>query len=85
MASNPATWTRMKINGLVQIEWKTLGKTHVVCHTVYGDLVESVEGLKDKLQSPYLLRPIREIYGDMLEFAEQIHENQENPSQRTSG
>lgn len=65
-----ATWTKMKIDNLVSIDWANSVKTHVVCHTLFGDMVESVEKLKEKVQNKNLLRPIREIYQDMLEFAE---------------
>lgn len=65
-----ATWTKMKIDNLVSIDWANSVKTHVVCHTLFGDMVESVEKLKEKVNNKNLLRPIREIYQDMLEFAE---------------
>lgn len=66
-----ATWTKMKIQNLVKIEWASVvSKEIVVCHTVFGDLTVKVSDLKIKLQSPYLLPAIRAIYQDMLDFAE---------------
>ena len=71
-----ATWTKMKINKLVQIEWADALKKFVVCHTVYGDLTGSVKQLKEKIQSPNLLPTIREIYQDMIEFSEFTDKNE---------
>ena len=68
------TWTKMKIGNLVQIEWADALKKFVICKTVYGDITESVDSLKSKLQSDNLLSAIRKIYTDMLEFAEKKNE-----------
>lgn len=64
------TWTKMKMTNLVEIEWADALKKFVVCHTLYGDLRVPVEGLREKLQSPFLLPAVRAIYEDMLDFAE---------------
>ena len=64
------TWTKMKIQDLVKIEWGDAFHKFVTCKTLYGDLTESVENLKKKLESQNLLSAIRKIYSDMLEFAE---------------
>lgn len=64
------TWTKMKINKMVEIEWANSIKTHVLCRTIYGDMVESVSDLREKLRNNFLLKPIRKIYQDMLDFAE---------------
>lgn len=65
-----ATWTKMKVNNLVQIEWANYAKTHVRCRTLYGELLESVEKLRLKVQDRQILPPIRAIFKDMLDFAE---------------
>lgn len=64
------TWTKMKLENMVEIEWANSVKTHVLCRTVYGNMVESVSGLREKLRDSFLLKPIRKIYEDMLNFAE---------------
>lgn len=64
-----ATWTEMKVNKLVEIEWGDALKRTVRCKTVYGEMLEKVADLKIKLQGN-LLPPIRSIFQDMLDFAE---------------
>lgn len=65
-----ATWTQMKVKELVQIEWADALKRFVRCKTLYGEMTESVDALKTKLESSYLLPAIRSIFQDMLNFAE---------------
>lgn len=65
-----ATWTKMKINKLVEISWANLTMTHVKCKTLYGEMIETVPSLRNKLTNQNLLRPIRQIYQDMLDFAD---------------
>ena len=77
------TWTKMKIGNLVQIEWADALKKFVICKTLYGDLIESVESLKTKLQSDNLLSAIRKIYSDMLNFAEGNKDEKTTDSIRT--
>lgn len=60
----------MKINDLVKIEWADALKKFVICHTLYGDMLESVENLKLKVRDRQILAPIRKIYQDMLDFAQ---------------
>jgi DNA-directed RNA polymerase delta subunit len=64
------TWTKMKINNLVQIGWANSVLTHVFCKTLFGEMIEPVSKLKVKVQDRQILRPIRKIYQDMLDFAE---------------
>jgi hypothetical protein len=64
------TWTKMKINNLVQIGWANSVRTHVFCKTLFGEMIEPVSKLKVKVQDRQILRPIRKIYQDMLDFAE---------------
>ena len=70
------TWTEMKVENLVKIEWADALKKFVRCQTVYGEMVESVEGLRAKLQSDTLLKPIRSIFQDMLNFAEKENKDE---------
>jgi len=65
-----ATWTKMKVNNMVQIEWGDAFKKTVRCKTVYGEMLESVDRLREKVKDRYLLTPIRKIYQDMLDFAQ---------------
>ena len=67
-----ATWTNMKVKNLVTFEWANSIKTHVTCKTLEGrTMTESVNSLKTKVNDPNLLRPIRSIFQDMLDWAEQ--------------
>ena len=71
MEGKVTTWTEMKIQDLVKIEWADALHRFVTCHTLYGDMPPiTVEDLKAKLESRSLLSAIRKIYSDMLEFAE---------------
>lgn len=81
-----ATWTKMKIDNLVQIEWADALKKFVRCKTLYGELLESVESLKNKVQDQQLLAPIRAIFSDMLAFAEgNKNENKEDAEPGRTG
>jgi hypothetical protein len=64
------TWTKMKIDNLVKIGWANSVHTHVFCKTLFGEMIEPVSKLKVKVQDRQILRPIRKIYQDMLDFAE---------------
>lgn len=74
------TWTHMKVENLVKIEWADALKKFVRCQTVYGEMVESVEGLRAKLQSDTLLKPIRAVFQDMLTFADGNKDEKETVS-----
>lgn len=62
------TWTNMKIEKQVKIEWANALKTHVLCTTLYGALTESVEDLERKANDKTILPAIRKIFQDMLDF-----------------
>lgn len=79
-----ATYTRMKIGNMVEIEWADALKKFVRCKTVYGEMVESVENLRAKLQSDTLLKPIRSIFQDMLNFAEKSIEKEDKDENRNA-
>lgn len=64
------TWTKMKKKGLVQFEWGDMLKTHVTCKTLTSNpMTLSVKELERRLQDKKALRPILEIYEDMLTWA----------------
>lgn len=67
---NSGTWTRMKQEGLVRFEWGDMLKTHVTCITLVSNpMTLSVKELERRLQDGTALRPILEIYEDMLAWA----------------
>jgi hypothetical protein len=63
-----ATWTKMKVDGLVKFEWANALKTHINVLSVYGNMPNlTVSEIQERIDS----RPhpvIRQIYEDILKW-----------------
>ena len=63
------TWTNMKVNKMVEFSVNAT-RTHVTIRTIENSYTASVVELREKLKSNHLLKPVRQMFQSMVDYAE---------------
>ena len=63
------TWTNMQVNKMVEYSINAT-RTHVTIRTIDASFTASVKELQEKLKSNHLLKPVRQMFQSMVDYAE---------------